>query len=172
MRHLIVGVCIFAAACAGEMPRSPMSPTSTMSGSPPTHARNGAQLPFHGSLQAVETIVPAPPVLRVNATANGTGTHLGRFAATYQVTVTIATGSATGSFIFIAANGDRLFATFTGQATPTVEPGVVTIRETAAITGGTGRFAGATGSFIIERVLNQPTGVSSGSFDGTIRLAH
>ncbi len=172
MRHLILGMCMFAAACAGEVPSSPMSPTSATSGSAQTQAQNGAELPFHGSLQAVEIIRPAPPVLLVNATGGGTGTHLGRFTATYQVTVTIASGSATGSFTFIAANGDRLFATFTGQATPTAEPGVVTIRETATITGGTGRFAGATGSFIIERVLNQPTGVSSGSFNGTISLAH
>lgn len=172
MRHLILGVCIFATACAGEVPSSPMSPTTATSGSAQTQAQDGAHLPFRGSLQAVETINPAPPVLHVNATGEGTGTHLGRFTATYQVTVTIATGSATGSFIFIAADADRLFATFTGQATLTAEPGVVTIRETATITGGTGRFAGATGSFTIERVLNRPTGVSSGSFDGTISLAH
>jgi hypothetical protein len=172
MRHLILGICIFATACGGEVPSSPTSPTSATSGSAQTQPQNGTQLPFRGSLQALETIHPAPPVLLVNATAEGTGTHLGRFTATYQVTVTIATGSATGSFIFIAANADRLFATFTGQATPTAEPGVVTITETATITGGTGRFAGATGSFSIERVLNQPTGASSGSFDGTISLAH
>jgi hypothetical protein len=38
--------------------------------------------------------------------------------------------------------------------------------------GGTGRFAGATGSLTVERVLIQATGVSSGSFNGTISWAH
>ena len=132
-----------------------------------TQARGGEQLPFHGSLQAVENDVVAPPSLLVNGTGTGTGTHLGRFAATFTATVTLATGSATGSIRFIAANGDRLDATFIGQGTPTTEPNVVSIEEVATITGGTGRFAGATGEFTIQRVLNQISGVSSGSFDGT-----
>ena len=38
--------------------------------------------------------------------------------------------------------------------------------------GGMGRFEGATGSFTIDRLLNQGTHVSSGSFDGTIDLNH
>ena len=40
-----------------------------------------------------------------------------------------------------------------------------------AITGGTGRFAGATGNFTVTRLVNNATGVSKGSFDGTIVLA-
>ena len=108
----------------------------------------------------------------MNGTATGTATHLGRFTATFTATVTLATGSATGSIRFIAANGDRLDATFVGQGTPTTEPGVVSIEEVATITGGTGRFAGTTGAFTIQRVLNQATGVSSGSFDGSINMGH
>ena len=120
----------------------------------------------------VETDTVVPPSLLVNGTGTGTATHLGRFDSTFTATVTLATGSATGSTSFIAANGDRLEATFVGHATPTAEPNVVTIEEVATITGGTGRFASATGTFTIHRVLNQTTGVSSGSFDGSINLGH
>jgi hypothetical protein len=137
-----------------------------------TQARGGEQLPFHGSLQAIETDVVVPPTLLVNGTGSGTGTHLGRFTATFTATVTLATGSATGSISLTAANGDRVDATFVGQGTPTGEPNVATIEEVATITGGTGRFAGATGTFTIHRVLAQVTGVSSGSFDGMINLGH
>ena len=172
MRYLALAVCVLATACAREMPGSPTSPTTTAVGSAQTEAKGGQQLPFHGSLQAVETDVVAPPVLLVNGTGTGTGTHLGRFTATFTATVTLATGSATGSIRFIAANGDRLDATFIGQGTPTTEPNVVTIEEVATVTGGTGRFAGATGAFTIHRTLNQVTGVSSGSFDGTINPSH
>jgi hypothetical protein len=173
MRYLVLGVCVFATACAGEIPGSPASPTSaTAGGSTQTEARDGSQLPFHGSLEAVETDVALPPFLHVNGTATGTGAHLGSFTATFTATVTLATGSATGSIRFIAANGDRLDATFIGQGTPTTEPGVVSIEEVAIVTAGTGRFARTTGAFTIQRVLNQVTGVSSGSFDGTINLGH
>lgn len=172
MRYLLLCLCVFATACAGDMPVSPSSPTSVTAGSAQTEARGGAQLPFHGSWDAVEVDVVAPPSLLVNGTATGTATHLGRFSATFAATVTLATGSAIGSLSFIAANGDRLDATFVGQATPTTEPGVVTIKEVATVTGGTGRFAGTTGAFTIQRVLNQATGVSSGSFDGSINKGH
>ena len=65
-------------------------------------------------------------------------------------------------------NGDTLSATFTGQATPTSTPGLLTIVETATITGGTGRFSDATGTFTAQRVFNQLTGVTTGSFEGRI----
>jgi hypothetical protein len=108
----------------------------------------------------------------VQSTGGGEATHLGRFTATFHALVTIPAGTAVGEFTFVAANGDRLFATFTGQSTPTSVAGVVSIHEIATITGGTGRFADATGSFTIDRSLNQGTHVSSGSFSGTIDLSH
>jgi hypothetical protein len=49
---------------------------------------------------------------------------------------------------------------------------IATITETQTITGGTGRFAGASGTIIIERSANVVTGVSSGSLSGTINLGH
>jgi hypothetical protein len=108
----------------------------------------------------------------VNGTESGTATQLGRFTSTFTLTVTLSTSSAIGSTRFIAANGDRLDATLVGQGTPTSEPNVASIEEVATVTGGTGRFASATGAFTIHRVLNQVTGVSSGSFDGIVNLAH
>ena len=127
-------------------------------------------MPFHGSLQALETDVVAPPHLLVNGTATGTGTHFGRFTAVFTATVTLDTGSSTGSISFQAANGDRLDGAFAGQGTPTTEPNIHSIVEVVTISGGTGRFAGATGAFTIRRVIDLPAGVSSGSFEGTINL--
>jgi len=40
--------------------------------------------------------------------------------------------------------------------------------QTATVVGGTGRFAGASGSYIIERLLVQATGRTAGSINGTI----
>jgi hypothetical protein len=108
----------------------------------------------------------------VQSTGGGEATHLGRFTATFHALITIPAGSAVGEFTFVAANGDRVFATFTGQSAPTSVAGVVSIHEIATITGGTGRFVDATGGFTIDRSLNQGTHVSSGSFSGTIDLNH
>jgi hypothetical protein len=46
------------------------------------------------------------------------------------------------------------------------------LAETQTITGGTGRFAGVTGTVVVHRSLNLLTGVTSGTFTGTIDLGH
>jgi hypothetical protein len=128
------------------------------------------ELPFKGSLRAVETNEVNFPTLFVNASGSGEATQLGRYAVSYQVEVNIPTLAGTGSARFVAANGDTLIAESSGQATQTETPGVVTIVEHHTITGGTGRFAGASGSYTVERVLNQATDVTSGTISGTIVL--
>jgi hypothetical protein len=40
--------------------------------------------------------------------------------------------------------------------------------ETATIIGGTGRFAGATGSFVAERYFDRIQGTTTGTFNGTV----
>jgi len=126
------------------------------------------ETPFRGTVQAVETHVVVFPTLSVNGTGIGNATHLGSFTMTYEAEVNLLTHVAMGSIEFIAANGDRVFADFVGQSTPTAIPNVVSIVETATITGGTGRFAGATGTFVVMRTLDQITGSASGFFDGSI----
>ena len=127
------------------------------------------QVPFSGGLQGVATVTPLnPPFVFVLVKATGAATQLGQFTLAIPHTVNRATGTATGCYQFTAANGDRLSATFVGQARPTATPGVLSIVETATITGGRGRFAGATGSFTVRRLFNTVTGKTSGSFNGTI----
>jgi len=101
-------------------------------------------------------------------TGSGHGTHLGRFTFAAPHEVDTATRTASGVYTFTAANGDTLTATFTGTATPTATPGVLQIVETATVTGGTGRFAGATGEFTVTRLYDPAAGTTSGSFDGAI----
>ena len=130
------------------------------------------QVPFKGSIQGHEIDTPQggppPTTLKVAGSATGIGTHVGQFSFTYQLTVTLANGTATGSAQSIAANGDSIYSTVAGSSERTATPGVSSITEINTITGGTGRFAGAQGSFTVERLINQITGLTSGSFHGTI----
>jgi hypothetical protein len=131
-------------------------------------ASAGDQVPFNGTLQGDVTRTPAPPLVLADINATGNATHLGRFTLDVPHVVDPATRIAVGSYEFTAANGDVVYADFTGLATPTDIPGVLYIEETATITGGTGRFAGANGSFTVERWFDTVAGTTSGSFEGTI----
>jgi hypothetical protein len=134
-------------------------------------AAAGDHVPFKGNLEGVVTITPlTPPFVSVFIEATGKATHLGRFTLQIPHVVNRSDSTAVGSYQFVAANGDTLTADFTGQATPTTTPGVLYIEETATITGGTGRFAHASGSFLCERWFDTVAGTTTGSFEGTIRL--
>ena len=131
----------------------------------------GEQLPFKGRLEGVVTVTPVdPPIFSVLVNGTGNATQLGEFTVAIPHLVNRANRIATGSYHFVAANGDTLSADFTGQATPTATPGVLSIVETATITGGTGRFAGASGSFTCERLYDAVAGTTVGSFNGTISV--
>jgi len=131
-------------------------------------AAAGEYVPFKGKLQGDVTRTPAPPLVMVDINAKGNATHLGRFTLDVPHFVDPMKGMAAGIYQFTAANGDVLCAEFSGQASPTDELGVLYIEETATITGGTGRFAGATGSFVVERYFDTVAGTTIGSFEGTI----
>ena len=128
------------------------------------------QLLLKGSVQDTETQQVVFPTIFVNGTGSGNATQLGLYTISYHAQLNIPTLSATTSATLVAADGSSLFGEGTGQGTPTATPGIVSIVETYTITGGTGRFAGATGNFTVERVINRATLVSSGTIGGTIVL--
>lgn len=170
MRPIVLGFCVFAAACSGQDLNSVTSPTSVSVGTAQTAARGGTALPFSGSFTTV-TDVPPPSA---HATAEGTATHLGRFTATLEAEVT-SENTSTGTFTFTAADGDQLSGTFVGVEGVFIPPNTARITEVATIEDGTGRFAGATGTFTMVRfdtidfVTGKATG--TGTFeDGQINL--
>ena len=128
-------------------------------------------VPFSGSLQAQEPSVfqgPPPGFLLVTGSGGGVASHLGRFTITWNYTVNLADRTGSGTLVFTAANGDQVFATAAGEAEPTNTPGVSRIHEEFTITGGTGRFLNAQGNVTSERLTDQNTSFTSGSFHGTI----
>jgi hypothetical protein len=131
-------------------------------------ATAGTQVPFKGSWASVETdTVVVFPILHVALEGSGNATQLGRFTAQGEFTVNLLTLNGCGTEVLTAANGDTVNAAGCGQASPTATPGVLSIEEDLLITGGTGRFAGATGSYTRVRVVDA-LGSSTGSIEGTI----
>ncbi len=127
------------------------------------------QVPFSGTIQGIEIQTITFPTMHVDGNGSGNSILLGKFSFHYTGTVNLITSAGTGdSAHLVAANGDTLDAEGYGQGNPTGT--IVYIKEWYTITGGTGRFAGATGQFILNRQVNKITGVTSGNFDGTIEL--
>jgi hypothetical protein len=124
------------------------------------------RVPFQGALQGHDT--DSFTTVLVTASGTGIGSHVGQFSFTQEETVNHDNGTGTGSAHWIAANGDSFDTTITGSGELTDTPDIIRITEIHTITGGTGRFAGAQGSFTVERLANFVTFFFSASFHGTI----
>jgi hypothetical protein len=126
----------------------------------------GDQLPFNGSFVGQSVQTPDGSAVHDEITSAGNATQVGQFVMVISATVNRPFGA--GTIVLVAANGDALTATFTGSSGPSGMPGVVLITEHATITGGTGRFAGATGSFDITRLFVPATSAVTGTIEGTV----
>jgi hypothetical protein len=105
------------------------------------------QVPFKGNAKGVITgIEVVGTVLHLTGTATGQATHLGHYIR--HESVAIDGLSVEGSLVFLAANGDRLCARVSGGF---IGDGIVA--GTYTFTGGTGRFANATGEVNFLAVL-------------------
>ena len=173
VRGATLPALVLTAALAARGPdasREPLAPSA------PSLARGGhgdavtKAKRIRGTLEATETGVPRPgtPLIVRHLEGRGTASHLGRFTVVADFTLNLATFTASGSVTFTAANGDVLTGTVTGRAM--VGGGIATVTETVTITGGTGRFAGATGTLTLVRRVVQATGTSSGTIEGTIMI--
>jgi len=134
---------------------------------------NRADLPFLGTLERAshtDAFDPATGTALIHLEGTGTATHLGRFTMKVDYALNPATLSGPEQMKLTAANGDMLFATGRAQGAPSEDGQSLTSREELTITGGTGRFAGATGGFTLTQVDLAPDRFSSGTIVGTIGL--
>ena len=132
---------------------------------------------FRGAMQGTEIDMPqgspTPTTLAATGHLPGIATVFGQFSFNYQLTVTLATATATGTATLMTTDGDSIYTTIAGSLETTTTAGISIITEFDKITGGRGRFTGAEGFFIVERLVNSlppGTGLTSGSFHGTIAL--
>ena len=129
----------------------------------------GEQVPFNGTLEGSFTVIPVPPDINRQLDATGNATQLGNFTYDFPHSVDRSVMPATGVGIstFTAANGDQVFAMIHGEAM-LFAPGVLLGVEEGTILGGNGRFENATGSFVIERLIDTVNLTTIGTFEGMI----
>jgi hypothetical protein len=135
-------------------------------------AAAGQDRPFRGQWQG--STVSATPVeegvVLVVSAGTGRATHLGRFEMISPHLTFLQTFELAGEHNYTAANGDQLFADFSGQLTPNPDGSLEGTLESTII-GGTGRFAGATGSYQFH-LIARPAEFgfdSTATIRGTIR---
>ncbi len=132
-------------------------------------------VPFEGALQGQDTDIGGPDTaFVVDTSGTGIGTPVGQFSLSQEATVNTVAGTETGSAHWTAANGDSIYTTFVGSG-EFLASGLIRINEIHVITGWTGRFAGAQGSFTVDRLASPTTFMTHGSFHGSITapgLAH
>jgi hypothetical protein len=128
---------------------------------------------FQGTIQELENDEVLFPTIYLHGNGSGSANELGHFTMHFEGIVhndAAGVGIGVEGANYTAENGDIIFATATGLGVPTNTPGVNKIVEKCTITGGTGRYQGASGSFTVERLVTLATGVSSGTIKGTIKL--
>jgi hypothetical protein len=115
-------------------------------------------------------------LLTLRGSVAGKATHLGRFTGTAenctQPPIPGPVDAVAGEFEAVGANGDALRGTYSGRQ-EAVDPvtGDASFRVTLEVTGGTGRFAAATGRLEEVGVINFFTGSMASEIRGWIRYA-
>lgn len=139
--------------------------------SAPTPASARDQVPFRASFSTEVEIEFVYPFFYISVTGHGNASHMGATTAvTDNQVVNVIDGSATATYTFTGANGDTVVLDMIFQTT-FLPNNAVTFDGTYTVTGGTGRFDGATGSGHLagSAISTGPnTGIGSFSVAGTI----
>ena len=106
---------------------------------------------------------------------SGAGTHLGQSVVHGDILVTVMPNGCGGftaqhSDTITAANGDQLYLQVIEDACP-VAPGSFHCLGTYTVTGGTGRFANATGNGVFDGLVDFTQGKFQATYSGRISVA-
>jgi hypothetical protein len=134
------------------------------------HVHANDEVPFAASFTTQFESVVIFPIVTISVSGSGQARHLGATTAVTNDQVhNLLTGAASATYTLTGANGDTVVLALDFQAA-TVQ-GAVTFAGTYIVTGGTGRFTGATGSGSISgsAMFQGPTsGVGSFEVHGTL----
>jgi hypothetical protein len=134
-------------------------------------------VPWRGTLtegsQTAVLIPTDPPIMSVQYTAKGKDSLLGDITDVGHYFLRLSANGiplavTDGVFTSTGANGDAIQGTFSGIVRPSQKAGFLAFEFSGFITGGKGRFAGATGHDITRGELEVATGKSVSSWEGML----
>jgi hypothetical protein len=139
----------------------------------PRSARASGEKPFHANFITQVTTVLEFPILHVTVNSRGQATYMGRTTAfTDDQIQNVIDGSGSATYTLTGKNGDTLVLALLVPVggTINVEGGVI-FSGSYTITGGTGRFNGATGNGVFGGsglFLTETDGIGAFAVVGTI----
>ncbi|MFO7524440.1 MAG: hypothetical protein R6W68_03220 [Ignavibacteriaceae bacterium] len=170
MKTILLTQCLLALLIIGcsEMPTS--SPDNSISNE---QLEKKHPVPYRASISGGGA-PPAPStacdgLLLTEITGQGTATHIGMF--TFSQSHCLDPNNFTFSNGWLeqtAANGDKLYGTYSGYLTPTSDPIIFQVTGAFEFNGGTGRFADAEGEGEASGLLDVTTGIVNLSLNGNI----
>lgn len=170
-KSMLLAILALLVTATGAYSQGNFSASQTMGATLKSTAATSAAVPIKGSFAGYSTFTFNFPIIHASFAGVGQMSHLGRTTYQGELDILIGPQTATGTITFTAANGDTLTATISGIAPAPDPQGMGESDLTDTITGGTGRFAGATGSFLVHNI-SQLTGPNStfelSSLTGTI----
>jgi hypothetical protein len=155
----VATACWLTALAAGELPQGP--PNFKVSTSGPVGF-------------GVDPVT-CPGGFVITSSAPASGTHIGgqgTFSAHECATPDYTTGvnHVDGEGVFTSTDGAQIFFHYGGTSPlPDIATGVISEQLAFSITGGSGRFSGATGGGVLRTHGNFYVSVT-GEYDGTIKL--
>lgn len=147
----------------------------TLTAALPALADGGDGFRFKGSDSGPFTVSPTgtPGVVLTEDVATGKANHgIGRYRLVASELVNLGTlplQVTEGQFTIETKKGS-FSGTYSGEAFATSDPNVITYHVTGPITGGTGKYAGATGSIVFDGIASFVTGQLSDEMSGVLVL--
>lgn len=149
----VIAILTAGSGCTDDAPIAPVTTAAALQGrGAPSVIALPLQLRLDGTSAAPLDPDRCAPLLTVGLRSTGIGTRLGRFTGVHSQCID-PTGELQdplsftgGRAAFTSANGDELLVTYAGSLIPTARAGVFALDNPVEIVGGTGRFAGATGT--------------------------
>src|SRR5262249_53355079 len=131
--------------------------------------QNKDLVPWRGTATGTGStfIIPVePPIVVLQFTATGASNALGNSTTVGYCLMRVGADGTPlsvtdGIYAETAANGDAIHGSFSGLIRPSEKPGFVILEGIGLITGGRGRFVGATGHDLLRAETELATGKGS-----------